>query len=240
MLLRWIRLYIFICLFLVSDLVAREHVWKNFIFTYPDDVPQEKIERVIRILDDAQDFFKEKFSFAPFENVTLKISGSVNDFTSALRVPYWVGGWYQERTIYLQPLDVLIKKNVLKKIIFTEYAHFYFESYTFFECPGWFNEMLAVTYFYDYSHEPLPLFQKSKLLEQFEDFIDLKRNLRSKNYTKDFFLHAIHFTHFLSQTYGEHFIRDILKAMHQGNSFSNVIKKKTGRSIKDIYEKDFM
>jgi hypothetical protein len=126
-------------------------------YIHAGEINPGDLELVLEILQQAEELFASIYNYLPAENLDLIIMPSVQEMKAVLGVGPWVGAYYANYKTYLQPLGILKKREVLRKILFIEYAHYFIDSYTGGTCPPWFNEMCSYYLFRLYADKPAVL-----------------------------------------------------------------------------------
>jgi hypothetical protein len=126
-------------------------------YIHAGEINPGDLELVLEILQQTEELFASIYNYLPAENLDLIIMPSVQEMKAVLGVGPWVGAYYANYKTYLQPLGILKKREVLRKILFIEYAHYFIDSYTGGTCPPWFNEMCSYYLFRLYADKPAVL-----------------------------------------------------------------------------------
>ena len=231
----------FIFLFLISlnYLFSESFTYKNRFYFYFDNISQKNLDLLIDSLDQVESFFIDKFNYIPKEKLDIKIFNYVWQMEKNLGIKYWIGGYYFDYSFFIQPIDSLVKKSVLKKVIFVEYSHYFIDSYTKNNCPLWLNEMLSSYFYYLFYNKQVNLSYQIKNLQNFNDFINLQSNIYDKEKMEDFNNISIKFSIFLSKKFNDIYLSNILENLRNNVRFEEIIQNKLKKDIKEIYEKDF-
>ena len=157
-----------------------------------------------------------------------------------LKVQYWIGGYYVNNKVYLQPVDVLIKKNMLDKIIFTEYAHYFINDLTGNNCPPWLNEMLSYYFFMQANNLEIKSSGKLKAVKSFSELIKINKIFMDNKFSKSFYYYSALFVFYLNSKYKKDFFEAVLLKIKQGKSLDYAVLEITGRKLDYIYDKEFI
>ncbi len=231
-------LFIFFIILINFSLFGETYTYKRFTFYYKS-IDSNLLTNLIDIFDESENFFLKEFNYIPSENIDIKICSSIDEMKQKLNINYWIGGYYLYGNIYLQPLEILIKKKLLKKIIFIEYSHYFIDSFTGNNCPLWFNEMLSYNYFNSViNYDNIPE-KEIKIISDYSKFIDLKKNLKNMDLMDKFYHTAILFADYLNNIYGGNFNKKILILLCEKKTFDESILILFNKDIKKLYE-DFI
>jgi len=159
----------------------------------------------------------------------------------AKTIPLWVGGWYTQEKIFLQPIAVLWGKGLLDDVVLIEYAHFIIDRKTHFLCPPWLHELLALTYAKKLKTGLKPSVKpKNKRFSSFDYYTKSQQHLAFYSYSQDFFMLSQGFSLFLTKQCGEDFFNRLLGFMHQKNSWQQSFIKACSFKAPQLYHKFFL
>jgi hypothetical protein len=240
-------LIIFLCVFFI--LLFGAPFSQGRFYVHGQDLTPRNAELLLERLAQVEKEFSEFFTYVPAESFDIIVLSSVKEMQSAFNLGPWVGAYYEDYKSYLQPIEVLIKREVLERIIFIEYAHYFFTSYTNNACPAWFNEACSYYLYMLWAGTPLPTGTAAPLLpvqagnykfKNFSDFSDLKANIRDYERLQAFYHYALNFCYFLKTQKQVTIFSDLLKMMHQGKSFAESVQLTTGKTMEALFEKEFL
>ncbi len=92
------------------------------------DLSPYQIEKINRLIKYQKAKCESFFSTNIRKKPELYFYSSVENFKKQAMISYWYGGFYRNDRIYLQPFEVLDRKNSLEKVIFHEYSHFFLDQ----------------------------------------------------------------------------------------------------------------
>jgi len=221
-------------------LFSEQFVYKSRFYFYSDKINSENIDKISKFIDGTEEYFSSQFNYLPKESLGIKIMSSLDEMKQIFGVDYFIGGYYNGGQVFLQPVEILLKKNVLQKVVFIEYAHYFIDSYTKNNCPKWLNEMYSA-YFYAKFSNRLDNYQTDyKYLITYKKLIDINSNLKNKNNLKEFYNISINFFEFLNLKYGKNFTHEMLTSLRSKKNFEAFVKAKTGKTLEIIFENSFI
>lgn len=202
----------------------------NFFCSNPDDG-----RLVYNYFIQYEKCFNDYFNYNPNKQLDITIFSSVDKMTGMFSIKSFIGGYFTDNKIFLQPINILIKRNVLEKVIFTEYAHYYLYYFTNTKINGAFNEMLTYFYYINFVKKSGGKFRKIILLNNVNEINDFNKIINSKEKLEEFYYISYHFISFIKNKYNNSFDIIILNELRK-NDFNSAIKKITGLEINDLYK----
>ena len=143
----------------------------------------EEIKTLSKMVQEYAIYFNNLFLFRLQEPLSITVMPSVYALTSTFNVDSKVGALWVDNSSFFQPLSILKKVGKYNKTVFTEYSHFFFDSYT--ETPNWFKEGLSYYLWLNYSGEsPIKGERKNGLeyLEKFSDYMGSETEMNNFYY----------------------------------------------------------
>lgn len=230
---RFIWIFLFLSIRGGGEILTEGH----FEIQFSSPLSYYEQQKTVEILNESELFLVSILGEKPSDVLSITLFSSVQEMKETLKIPYYIGGWYYQGKIWLQPVSILIKKNVLEKTVFIEYAHFYFDFYTRNNCPDWLNEILSLYY---YRLKIGKQIQKPDLLlKTYQEFSSLSKNLFNSKKIKVFFETGVAFLYYLNQEFPE-WNRLMLTKLKTDLSFEKAFQEICGKSVEEVYEKDFM
>jgi hypothetical protein len=209
-------------------------------YIHGEDGSPENRESVLEILQQAEQLLSDLFNYVPMENFDIIILDGVWEMRSAFGLGPWIGAYYKDFKSYLQPIEVLKKREILERIVFIEYAHYFFDSYTTNKCPAWFNEMCSFFLYLYVTAESLDRQPAEFKFTSLHDFTDLAFNLKSADRMHAFYNYSVWFHLFLKTEYDIIAFSHLLPIMHEGASLEESVRQSTGKSLQVIFEEEFL
>jgi hypothetical protein len=230
--------FIILSFLVITKIFAGTTVFNDRFYLYFENEDEKYLNNIKESILISENFFVEKFGKIPEENLDIKISSSVSQMTTDLKTGYWIGGFYSNYKVFLQPIAVLKKKDVFQKIIFIEYAHYYIDSYTDNNCRLWLNEMLSSYYYSIFSKQKIDFNYKIQYLLNYKNLTDLQTILKTRKTTEEFNIISVIFVSYLTSKYGSKFIDELLNELKEEN-INSIFIKKTKKIPEEIY-RDFL
>jgi|GEM_PF-4697871 len=227
-----------ILIYINTQAFSETFVYKRFNII-SSKINKNEIDKIIIEIDKIEKYFSDIFDYIPLNSIDIIIFDDIYSMTDTFKIPYWIGGYYIDNKIFLQPIRILIKKNVLSKVLFIEYTHYFIDSLTDNNCPGWFNEMLSYYYYALYAGDKVFENDFKAVFYKFDDFCNLKKNINDFDKIKAFYLYSYKFASFLDKNRGIIFKRilsDMKNNINLNKSFINIY----GKSIKYVFEEEFL
>jgi hypothetical protein len=227
----------FAILFILIPVIfsSLEYNYKKFYFNFNKNLPSEILGRITDALDKSEDFFYNNFNFLPNARLDFYFFENIELMKKKLDVQPWIGGYYANGTVYLQPPDILIKKNMLEKVLFTEYAHYYINELSGYACPLWLNEMLSYSYCNNFSNAGVSLNKNIKIIDKFNDFINIKKLFNDYNYAREFYYNSEMFFYYLNHNESNDFFNRLLRNLKEKKDIDASFKELAGDGIEKIY-----
>ncbi len=238
-----LRLINIFLLFIFSSstfLYSETFNFKRFYISYDKSIEKNKIEKLIDIINKAEDFFINKFDYVPKAKLDFFIFNTVNEMMESLKIPSWIGAYFNNNYVYLQPVEILEKKNILEKIIFIEYSHYYINDISNNNCPLWLNEMLSSFYSMQFLNENKTYNKDIKIIKKFSELTDNKKIFKDYEFSRSFYYSSELFINFLNNKYYQNFFDMILLKLKAGYDFNDTFLEITGEKIDYLYESDFI
>ncbi|MBN1799327.1 MAG: hypothetical protein JW822_12170 [Spirochaetales bacterium] len=212
---------------------------KGRFYIHGEDSSSGNLEVVLEKLEQAEQLLSGIFNYLPQENFDIIILDGVWEMEAAFGLGPWIGAFYKDFKSYLQPIETLMKREMLERIVFIEYAHYFFDSYTNSTCPAWFNELCSVYFCTLYVDAVIPLRCEHKFVN-FQEFSNLGRNMKDRKLLDAFYFYAFHFARFLLAQYKTNPFSDLINAVHEGAALDESVRKTTGKSLQVIFEEEFL
>jgi hypothetical protein len=227
---------LFINLNIFADLYIVDYRF-NFYFYF---LKLDNFYKLVYQMQLSEIYLGKKYSYYPKENLDIRIANSAGELGDMLKLPSWIDSYYSDYKIYFQPPASLISQQLLQKAVFTEYASYFIDSYTFNRCPKWFNRVMAIYLYSEYSNRYSNFIFNEMKLSKFEDFSNFEKNYQNYELANEFSDLSELFIIFLNSEYGKSFTDDLLKSLHNNGNFNEIILSKTGMKIEEVYEIEFI
>jgi hypothetical protein len=211
-------------------------------YLHGDGFSADEAGLVMDTLENAERLLSGIYNYIPAENLDIIVLSGVWEMKTSFGVGPWVGAYYTGFKTYLQPITTLKKREVLARVLFIEYAHYYLDSYTNRTCPAWFNELCSYYLFRLYTGAPpVPAAPAAGVsFRRYADFIDLSANMRDYDRLESFYYYAVRFVLFLQERHRLNACLDLVKAMHRGISFKDAVTQAAGKSPARLFEEEFL
>ncbi len=134
--------------------------------------------QIERILTTAETEFGPLFNLDKNISLNVHVCRDLHEFRRLTGAQWWNGGFFKNRTIYLQRLPVLLEGGLLEKTLRHEFLHFCIQKTAGRNCPLWFNEGLVLNLSGEISTLDCSPTKKEIPLPQIES--DLMANNREK------------------------------------------------------------
>ncbi len=177
-------------IFLLNVTIFSFSVEAKYYVDYNIDVTfyNEDIEDIIELSTDIKqlnEYFTSIFLYRLQEPISITIMPSVWDLTSTFAVSKKVGAVWVNNSSFFQPINVIKKMGKYNKTCFTEFSHFYINSFTSGKCESWFIEGLSYYLWINYSGESSikakRVFDPS-FLKEFSSYMDDEEQMRNFYY----------------------------------------------------------
>jgi len=233
-----VLIFIFLAAAFVLFLGAPFHQGRFYI--HSGDAFPGNVELVLEKLQQAEQLLSGLFNYLPKENFDIIILTGVWEMESTFGLGPWIGAYYKDYKSYLQPIEALKKREVLERVLFIEYAHYFFDSYTDNNCPVWFNEMCSFCLYLHIKGESLGQQPAEFKFTSLDEFTDLARNIKSAERMHAFYNYSAFFYSFLYTEYGVNLFTHLPRAMYEGASLAESVRKAAGKTIQVIFEEEFL
>lgn len=226
----------FILLFFTASLAqSRQFNRGNFILEDRARSKASDIEYTFQILFAFKRYWQESYGFAPRFVLKIIVMPSVKDLQKLAGVHHLIGGWYTSSGVYVQPLAVLRKVGMLEKVIFIELAHYYIHEYTHGNCPGWWDELMALDawHLYGGSHpDPLagPLNWSYAQLSWINSFVGKTAK------SQDYYSFLENFAFYLKRKYSPQVLHQIMGKLRRQIPLEEAFYGQTGWRLEKEYE----
>jgi hypothetical protein len=232
--------YILFFFIIGFDIVPEDFIVTHRIYIHYNGNRVDLVAKIVDELQHDESYFFKKYNYKPEETVDIKLTTGLNEMQELLKMPAWIGVYYFDFKMYLQPPEMLFKNGSLTKVIFIGYSHYFIDSYTNSKCPEWMNEALS-DYFYSIfsSEKNDPNFKPVKLV-RFGDYANLRINLPSYPLANEFYRTSIRLFSFLNSRYGNDFCDRLLSSLRDGKNTDEIFLKLAGKTIENIYENEFV
>lgn len=215
-------LFLFISFFLFQFNTA------SFTFINSRLLSQEELKDISYFLESENSRLKERWSFRQGRKIEIYFCTSTNDFVSKTNAGRNAGAQFTGNRIYLQPIKLLIKRNILYDVLRHELIHSLLYYNAPINTPYWFHEAFAVFA----SGELDRLSKRSKI--KFSTMGELAQFAKSKKYdevqTAYYYLGLA--MQYLNNEYGAETLKEI--ASSKNLNFDKIFPKKCGSPINTI------
>ena len=124
---------------------------------------------------------------------------------------------------------------MLEKVLFIELSHYYIQEYTLGNCPGWWDELMALDgwHLYEGSH-PAPL--SASFDWDFAHLSRLASFVGKKTKSRDFFSFLENFAFFLKKKYSPSILLHIMERLRRQVPLEEAFYARTGARLDKVYE----
>gem|GEM_PF-6826907 len=116
----------------------------SFNVTAPEAVGENDVDSVMNALETAKNKVaaRLKMPIPPLE-LQAEIYRTTQDYVAATGAEYYMGAFYSDGILRIQPVRALRDRGILQQTITHEYVHFYLSVLTNGNCPAWLDEGIA-------------------------------------------------------------------------------------------------
>ncbi len=167
-------LFLFLLLWGYSGLFAGTFIIKGHI----DDKDRNQVEA---LLEEIQQIYVPRLDVSDNFRLTLEVCKDVRHFVSLTGASPWSGGHFKRNTIYLQRLELLRQREILRKTLVHEFLHYCIRQKLGKDSTRWLDEGLVLIIsgeIKDLDCPPLRFRSQSRSPRQ------LNRDLRAVNFQK--------------------------------------------------------
>lgn len=178
----------------------------------------------------ARRFYENRFDSPCSDSLEITIMPSVNEMMRVFAIEPFIAGYYYGNKVYIQPVDILLKKGVVEKTVFIEYSHYFIDTMTHMSVPGWFNEGMSSYYYYQTQTKKQPA---GKLLS-YAEICNFQQVIKNRSTLDDFYYSTNMFLGRLD-TAENGTLRKLIEVIRAGNTFEAAFKIVTGKSCEELY-----
>lgn len=186
-----------------------------------------------------QNYLLRNFKYHAKKAVKVHLFQNLNKYRSFLNIPYWIGGWYKNGHIYLQPIATLLKKRNLRKILFSEYFHFFLDEISGQQIPDFLNEYLSYYFYYHYQKKSIsvPYYKNHKLsVFSYDEFLNPSRFIYRQEKMKQLFKLSLMFFSYCEKKYRKDFWQQFIIALAEDGYYEEIFYNLSGTNLEKAYK----
>lgn len=214
---------------------ARQYNREDFLLEDRSRSKSRDIDYAFQILSTYKRYWQGSYRFAPSKQLKITVMPSVSALQKLAGVHHLIGGWYTASGVFIQPLDVLRKVGMLERVLFIELAHHYIQEYTAGNCPGWWDELMALDNWHVYQGSlPDPL--SGTVNWNYSQLSRINSFVGKTAKSQDFFSFLENFAFFLKKKYSPKILQQIMEQLRRQVPLEEAFYVRTGERLEKEYE----
>jgi len=190
---------------------------------YEKGVPELSARQVADYLEDDYTYLNKKTGLELQQPLVVRLYASLGSFISQSKVKKtWRGGFYERGVLHLQPVELLLKRNIMEQTLSFEFATAMLDEVGRKGCPQWLREAFAVSYSGEMAGLTPPY---GMLISYFSDLDQIIQQYPDPPQRDDVHFVLGHTMKFLIDRYGEERANKVFKAFDGVTGVEEVFSK---------------
>ncbi len=196
---------------------------------YEKGVSELSARQVADYLEDDYSYLNKKTGLVLQQPLVVRLYASLGSYISQSKMKKtWRGGFYERGVFHLQPVELLLKKNIMEQTLSFEFATAMLDEVGRKGCPRWLREAFAVSYSGEMAGLTPPY---GMLISYFSDLDQIIQEYSDPPQRDDVHFVLGHTMKFLVDRYGEDRANGVFKAFDGVTGVEEVFAKQ----FKDSY-----
>lgn len=212
-----------------------------FVLTYPKKLPDNRVEKIISYLHYAREKNRQILNTQLSKKVKINFYPSTQIFCNETSVEWWKAGVSKSNIIHLQPVNVLLERNILKSTLIHEYTYFVIKEICTTQAPLWFIEGIA-----SYIANEERLYRNRQVIENIKNgnqfgISTLNQYIKSSDrlQSQQAYWQANSLVNYMVKIKGKNVLYQLLVSLHKTHNFPMTFHKIVGISLKEFEKQWF-